>query len=84
MHTAVAIFLNNEYGKNRSKMDSYQLFYDFKIGPKNAGYYTSTSKGDHIIMLAKFVLEGETYENLFEIKHDGFIVTAFKTGHGKW
>jgi hypothetical protein len=65
-------------------MDSYQLNYDFKIEPENAGYFTITSDEGDITMLAKFVVDGEIHENLFELKHDGLNVTAYKTGNNEW
>ena len=65
-------------------MDIYVRHYDFKIGGKNAGYYMITSKPGYIVMVAMFTLDGKFYENLFELKHDGHNVTAYKTATVDW
>ena len=66
------------------KNKQYKLYYDFSIGEQNAGYYTINSRPGVITMLAKFMLDGEIYENFFELKHDGDRVTAYRSGEGGW
>ena len=50
----------------------------------NAGYFTIANQPGHITQIATFELEGEIYENVFELKYDGDRVTAFRAGKSEW
>lgn len=61
-----------------------QLFYDFRFGTENAGYYTVTEDGDTFHMDVAFVSGGEVCRTPFSFRHDGARVLAYRIGNGEW
>lgn len=61
-----------------------QLFYDFRFGTENAGYYTVTEDGDTFDMDVAFVSGGAICRTPFSFRHDGARVLAYRVGNGEW
>ena len=61
-----------------------QLFYDFRFGAENAGYYTVIEDGDTFHMDVVFENGGTVCRTPFSFRHDGSRVLAYRIGEGEW
>ena len=58
--------------------------YDFRFGNDNAGWFEILEEPERIWMKAVFDLDGEDYENEFELRIVDGAVTAYRYGAGEW
>lgn len=63
---------------------SATVFYDFRIGGENRGWFEIADDGREIAMNAVFTMGGETYANPFRVRHAAGRATAYRVGDGDW